>query len=184
MRKLIVSCNTTADGFMAGPGGNLESLSFIDHDPTLENDLADMFADSVDTIVVGSATYRDMAGYWPTAPGRMAEWLNATPKVVLSTDPDVDVSVWDKAVAAVGDPVEQVRQLKTAGGADVVAFGGVRTVRTLVAAGLVDEFWLKVSPIAIGAGESMFSELTAAQTFRLKDVTGYEGGSIHARYVV
>jgi hypothetical protein len=32
---------------------------------------------------------------WPTAGGDLAAWMNATPKVVLSTDSSHDVGAWD-----------------------------------------------------------------------------------------
>lgn len=183
MRKLIVSCNVTVDGFMSGPGGTQESLQFIANEPELEDDLAAMFSSSVETIVVGRKTYSAMAGYWKTAPGEMADWLNATPKVVLSRDADADLSAWDNATLAAGDPVDQVRRLKGDQGAAMVAFGGVQTLHALVAAGLVDEFWLKVSPVALGQGESMFADLGTAQSLSLSHAQTYPNGSIHATYI-
>jgi len=42
--------------------------------------------------------------------------------------------------------VDQVRRLKASSGGAVVAFRGVHTVRSLVAANLVDEYWLKFNP--------------------------------------
>jgi riboflavin biosynthesis pyrimidine reductase len=39
-----------------------------------------------------------------------------------------------------------VRRLKATCGGSLVTFGGVHTVRSLVAGNLVDEYWLKVDP--------------------------------------
>jgi riboflavin biosynthesis pyrimidine reductase len=36
---------------------------------------------------------------------------------------------------------------------------GVHTVRSLGAANLVDEYWLKVNPAIVGRGGSMFSDV-------------------------
>jgi hypothetical protein len=42
-----------------------------------------------------------MAAYWPTATGPLAQWMNDTPKVVLSnTAPDT--SIWQNSTVATG----------------------------------------------------------------------------------
>lgn len=152
MRQLIVSCNITVDGFMAGPDNDLD---FVADDPQLEDELAAMFRSVVDTIVVGRQTFLDMAAYWTTAGGEMAAWLNATPKIVLSANGDLDIGAWENSTLAAGDGVDHVRRLKKSSGGALVTFGGVHTLRSLVAADLVDEYWLKVSSEIIGRGRSM-----------------------------
>ena len=57
MRPLIVFSDITVDGFMAGPDNDLDFIK----------------------------TYPAMGAYWTTADGDLAAWMNATPKVVLST---------------------------------------------------------------------------------------------------
>ncbi len=78
--------------------------------------------------------------------------MNATPKVVLSTDSSYDVSACENSTLAAGDGVDQVHRLKASSGGNLVTFGGVHTVRSLVAANLVDEYWLKVNPAIVGRG--------------------------------
>jgi hypothetical protein len=84
MKQLIVSCNVTVDGFMAGPDSDLASLDFIVDDRQLEDDLTGKFRSVADTIVVGRQTFFDMEAYWTTVDSDMAAWLNTTPKIVLS----------------------------------------------------------------------------------------------------
>src|SRR5215208_4176918 len=91
-----------------------------------------------------------MAAYWTTADGDLAAWMNATPKFVLSTDSRYDVSAWENSTLAAGDGADQVRRLKASSRGGLVTFGGVHTVRSLVAANLVDEYWLKVNPAIVG----------------------------------
>jgi dihydrofolate reductase len=76
---------------------------------------------------------------WTSADGELADWMNTTPKVVLSTDADYDVSAWGNSTLAAGDGADQISRLKAGSGGAVVAFGGVRTIRSLVAADLVDD---------------------------------------------
>lgn len=160
MKPLIVSCNVTVDGFMAGPDNDLASLhAFMVDDPQQEDELAGRFGSVADTIVVGRQTFLDMAAHWTTVDSDMAAWLNTTPKVVLSTDSSFDVGVWENSTLAAGNGVEEVRRLKASTGGALVMFGGVQTIRSMVAADLVDEYWLKVSPKVLGRGSSMFSDV-------------------------
>jgi dihydrofolate reductase len=190
MRKLIISCNITVDGFMAGPGGGsppsipkmLSSLDFIVDDPEQENDLAARFEEVADTIVFGRKTYVVMQDAWSPLDSRMAAWINGATKVVLSKNPEFDVSIWTNATLAAGDAVEQVRALKESSGGALVMFGGVQTIRAMVNAGLVDEYWLKISPVATGQGSSMFAELSERRNLKLTGVKGFPSGMIDATY--
>lgn len=182
MKPLIVSCNVTVDGFMSGPDDSLASLEFIVQDRQLDDELAAKFRAVADTIVVGRQTFLDMTAYWTTAEGDMAAWLNETPKVVLSSDSSFDTSVWKNSTLAAGDGVDQVSRLKESSGGAMVAFGGVKTLRSLVTAGLVDEYWLKVSPTVIGRGGSLFAGIADPQRLSLTAVDSYPSGVIHAQY--
>jgi dihydrofolate reductase len=179
MRPLIVFSDVTVDGFMAGPDNDLD---FMVDDPQLGDELTGMLMAEADTIVVGRRSFPDMAGYWTTADGELAAWMNATPKVVLSTDTTFDVGVWENSTLAAGDGADQVRGLKETSGGALVTFGGVQTVRSLVAADLVDEYWLKVNPTIVGRGGSMFSDVAARRTLALRSAKAYPSGTIAAIY--
>lgn len=147
MKPLIVLSDVTVDGFMTGPDNDLD---FMVDDPGLGDELTGELMSVADTIVVGRKTFPDMAARWTTADGDLAAWMNATPKVVLSTDGSFDVGAWEISTLATGDGPEQVRRLKASSGRALVTFGGVRTVSSLVVADLVDEYWLKFNPAISG----------------------------------
>ena len=152
MRSLIVFSDVTVDGFMAGPDNDLD---FMADDPQLADELTGELMSVADTIVVGRGSFPAMAAHWMAADGELAAWMNEAPKVVLSTDSSYDVSAWKNSTLAAGDGTDQVRRLKASSGGSVVTFGGVHTVRSLVTADLVDEYWLKVNPAIVGHGGSM-----------------------------
>ncbi len=52
-----------------------------------------------------------------------------------------------------------------AGGADVAIGGGAEAIQQYIAAGLVDEMWLHVVPVLLGAGSRLFDETTAGAAF-------------------
>lgn len=183
MRQLIVSCNVTVDGYMAGPGNDFASSEdFAVVDAQQESDLAAEFAQVADTIVIGHRTFVAMQAAWSPLHSDMADWINAATKVVLSRQPDLDVSVWNNSTLAVGDGPDQVQRLKSGDGAALVAFGGVETIRSLTAANLVDEYWLKVMPVAIGAGSSFFSDIPQRHDLALTEAKSCPSGLLDLRY--
>ena len=51
------------------------------------------------------------------------------------------------------------RAVKAANGLDVRVGGGVHTIRQYLAAGLIDEMHIAVSPVLLGSGENMFHDI-------------------------
>lgn len=179
MRPLIVFSDLTVDGFMAGPDND---LGFVVDDPRLEDELTGELMSVADTIIWGRKAFLGSAAYWTAADGDLAAWMNATPKVVLSTDGSYDVGAWENSTLAVGDGAEQVRRLKASSGGALVVFGGVRTVRSLVAADLVDEYWLKFNPAIVGRGGSMFSDVAERRALTLRSARSFPSGTVAAIY--
>jgi dihydrofolate reductase len=179
MKPLIVFSDVTVDGFMTGPDNDLD---FMVDDPRLEDELTGELMSVADTIVVGRKAFPDMAAHWTTADGDVAAWMNTTPKVVLTTDSTYDVGAWENSILAAGDGADQVRRLKASSGGGLVAFGGVHTVRSLVAADLVDEYWLKFNPAIVGRGGSMFSDVVERRALTLRSARSFPSGAVAAIY--
>ena len=179
MKPLIVFSDVTVDGFMTGPDNDLD---FMVDDPRLEDELTGELMSVADTIVVGRKAFPDMAAHWTTADGDVAAWMNTTPKVVLTTDSTYDVGAWENSILAAGDGADQVRRLKASSGGGLVTFGGVHTVRSLVAADLVDEYWLKFNPAIVGRGGSMFSDVVERRALTLRSARSFPSGAVAAIY--
>ena len=83
----------------------------------------------------------------------------------------------------VTDGIETALEQATAaaGEKDVAIAGGGQAIQQYIAAGLVDEMWLHVVPILLGAGARMFDETTAGSG--LEQVQVVEGPeAAHLRY--
>src|SRR5579864_1682729 len=85
MRKIIVSEMVTADGFFAGPNGEID-WHVVDHD---FNEYAIAMLNTADLIIFGRVTYELMANYWPTSDAMkddpiVAERMNNLEKIVFS----------------------------------------------------------------------------------------------------
>jgi len=159
MRKIIISEHVSLDGFAAGPNGEMD---WIKLDDSLF-DLVGTFTDKADTALYGRVTYDMMDGYWPTAgdsPGASkhdiehAAWYNKVTKVVLSRT--MKGTTKPGTIILSDDIVAQVTGLKNQAGGDILIFGSPGAAHTLMAANLIDEYWLFVNPIVLGAGMPFF----------------------------
>jgi dihydrofolate reductase len=101
MRNLILKMSMTVDGFVSGPKGESEWL-FANMDPNAD-EWSVKTAWQAGAHVMGSNTFRDMAGWWPSSTEVFAPPMNAIPKIVFSKDPSVtSKSTWTK-VQAISD---------------------------------------------------------------------------------
>ncbi|NUK73880.1 dihydrofolate reductase family protein [Streptomyces lunaelactis] len=64
----------------------------------------------------------------------------------------------------------------------VVLFGGVGTVQRFVQQRLVDAYWIKVYPFALGAGRPLFTDLEERARLSLVHSKAYESGILVLRY--
>lgn len=133
MRKLKLQMQTTVDGFVAGPEGQLDWMT-----PTTDERLLaciNQLTDTSDTILMGRKMTTGFVQYWAQVkPGSpeytVAQKMVNMPKVVFSRT----VSRIDgKNVRVENGPlVETVRQLKNQAAKDIVVYGGANFVRSLL----------------------------------------------------
>ncbi|MGZ3752246.1 MAG: dihydrofolate reductase family protein, partial [Mucilaginibacter sp.] len=79
-----------------------------------------------------------------------------------------------------GDLATVVRHLKSQPGKDIFAYGGADFVSSLISLNLVDEYYLLVNPVAIGAGLPIFKERTVME---LESSIAFKHGKILNKYV-
>jgi dihydrofolate reductase len=176
MRRLKLQVQTTVDGYMAGPNGEMDwmTMPWTDDVGAYVNALAR----PVDCIVLGRRLAEGFIPAWAAGPeGESQEsidWMNNTPKVVISNS--LDKSPWDNAVVAGGDLAETVNRLKAQPGGEMIVYGGGTLVSNLIAENLVDELHLFVNPTAIGTGMPVFPERGAYHRLRLVTARPFDCG--------
>ncbi|XVQ15444.1 dihydrofolate reductase family protein [Spirillospora sp. CA-255316] len=182
MRTFKLQVQTTVDGYMAGPNGEMDWMTFSWSDDL--NTYVDALTETVDTIVLGRKLAEGFIPAWESGPEgedqAAIDWMNNTPKVVITNT--LTESPWKNAVVAGGDLAETVNGLKAEPGGDMIAYGGGTFVRNLIAAGLLDELYLFVNPVAIGAGMPVFPKLDADQPLRLVTARPFECGITALHY--
>ncbi|MBO0884400.1 MAG: dihydrofolate reductase family protein [Mycobacterium sp.] len=168
--------NISLDGYVAGPNGELDWV-FRSTDKA-QLDWMTTFIGSVDTILLGDATYREQAAAWPSRQGRMADLLNNHAKVVFSSH--TDMPHWNNSRRAAGNPTVEIGRLKQAPGKDIFVTGGARLARSLAQAGLIDIYHLLVHPVVLGNGLSLFGDISLE--FSRVSSCEFDSGTTHIAY--
>ncbi len=110
MRKLKLQIQTTVDGYMCGPNGEMDWMLF-DWSDDVGSYIWDMTG-SVDTIVMGRNLAQGFIPHWASKPEseppEAVEWMNSRAKVVISNT--LESSPWESAVIASGDGAESVER--------------------------------------------------------------------------
>jgi dihydrofolate reductase len=176
MRKFKLQVQTTVDGYMAGPNGEMDWMTFPWTDDI--NAYINALTEPVDCIVLGRKLAEGFIPAWAAGPEgedqESIDWMNNTPKVVISNT--LTESPWKNTVVAGGDLAETVNKLKAQPGGDLITYGGGTLVPDLIAKGLLDELHLFVNPTAIGAGMPVFANLSVHQRLRLVTAQPFDCG--------
>lgn len=184
MRKLILGMFVSLDGFVSA-GAGPEEWIFRSGDDATDAFVIDQLGQA-GLIAMGSRSFADMAGYWPTAQSPFAAPMNAVPKLVFSRSAAQHVAVpdgsWSNPFVASGDLADDVAALKAQPGRDIRVLGGARLARSLVAQRLVDEFQLMLCPVALGAGVPLFGDLARPLDLQLVRVQPFSGGAVMLVY--
>ena len=165
MSRVIVQAFVTLDGFAAGSDGALDFIADSTNVDSVDSEAArDQldFVSGVGTILLGADTYRMFSGYWPEQTVEtelIADALNSTPKVVFSsTLESAPWGKWDDARIVRGSASDEVRRLREEEEGDMVVWGSLSVVHSLMQDGLVDEFHLWTCPVVLGSGKRLFPE--------------------------
>src|SRR5690349_13864680 len=117
-------------------------------------------------LLLGRRTYDLWSGFWPKAPSSpMSDPLNAATKYVVTHRPES--LEWGPFEGLGPDIVEDIRQIKSHNGPDLILWGSSTLTSTLLEHGLADEILLLVYPVLLGKGKRIFAEGTPPHAFEL-----------------
>jgi dihydrofolate reductase len=181
MAKLIYSAITSLDGYAADEDGNFDWAAPDEEVHTFVNDLER----PIGTYLYGRRLYEVMV-FWETAqladqPPFMrdfAEIWQAAEKIVYSETLET-VSSARTRIERVFDPVA-VRELKASAVRDITV-GGAHLAAQAIAAGLVDEYHLFVTPVVVGGGTRAFPDGVRVR-LELLDERRFRNGVAHLHY--
>jgi dihydrofolate reductase len=182
IRKLIYSMGVSLDGFIAGPGGEIdwsapdEELHRF-HNQQVRETGVDLY---------GRRLYEEMR-YWETAEENpsaseheleFARIWKDTPKIVFSRTLE---KVEGNARLVRDNVAEEVARLKEEPGNDL-AVGGAGLASTFMKLGLIDEYRLFVSPVVLGGGTPYFPALDERINLELVETRTFGSRVVYVRY--
>ncbi|MDP2228019.1 MAG: dihydrofolate reductase family protein, partial [Moraxellaceae bacterium] len=183
-RLRVESFTISLDGFGAGPDQSLDNPLGIGgtalHQWAFKTDtfqkmlfgasgeknVDDRFAargfENIGAAIMGRNMFGPVRGPWPDENWK-GWWGNNppyhAPVFVLTQYPRADIpmeggTTFHFVTGGIHEALEKAKQ--AAGDKDIRLSGGVSTVRQYLLAGLVDELHIAISPVLLGAGESLF----------------------------
>jgi dihydrofolate reductase len=187
MRKIIVSVNVTLDGYMAGENGELDW-----HFPLWNEEMSEYAYEQLcmaDTVLLGRQTYEAMAAYYPYLEKSLvairsdiafARHMNDYQKIIFSRT--LKTVEWKNARLAQKSLAEEIRQLKSQPGLDIIIYGSASIVAKLIQLDLIDEYVLWVHPVLLGNGKSLFKNINQQHSLNLLHTRVFDSGVIILYY--
>lgn len=174
MQPIIYDVAVTADGFIAGPGGD---ISKFPHEGQVLDDYRARLQ-SYACAIMGRATYEFGYGFG-LAPG-------ANPY------PHMKTVVFSQSIELPGDDVEIVRndgtrrvdELKRESEGPIYLCGGGQFAGWLLSLGMIDMLRVKRAPCFYGDGVRLFGDYTGGCDVTLRSSTSYEGGGLFQEFDV
>lgn len=185
MRKLILFMHVSLDGFAAGPNGEMD---WIRVDDEILKHVESRIHES-NAALYGRVTYEMMEGYWPTAADQPnatwhdvehSRWYEQASKIVLSR---TLTGARQASTRIIGDDLaHQIRNVKQEPGTDILIFGSPGACHSLMAEGLIDDYWLFVNPILLARGVPAFQSVRDKATLTLAEHKVFASGVVCLRY--
>jgi dihydrofolate reductase len=182
MRRLIYSMGVSLDGFIAGPGGEIDWSA---PDEELHRFHNEQMSD-VGAHLCGRRLYEEML-YWETADQdpsaaepvlEFARIWQEVPKIVFSNTLE---RVEGNATLAEGGVAEELAKLRERPGKDL-AVGGAGLAAACAKLRLIDEYGLFVSPVVLGAGTPYFPALEERIELELVETRTFGSRVVYLRY--
>jgi dihydrofolate reductase len=176
MRKIVAWLFVTLDGVMESP----EKWVMYNNEM---GEAIDGEAAGADTLLLGRRTYEVFAASWPSRTSDddpMTDWMNNTPKVVVSTT--LDNVEWQNSTLISGDLAQELDRLKQQPGRNILVNGSATLVRSLLRDNQLDQLRLFLHPIIAGTGKRLFDNSSDKTTLKLVDSRTLDTGVLDLTY--
>ena len=187
MRKLKLHVGMSIDGCIAGPNNEMDWIDFTWNEKL--RDYEDRLHKPVDTILLGRKMTDEFITTWsnfvkkPDDPWYpFAKKMIETPKIVFTKS--LTKSEWPNTEIATGDLKEEITNLKSQEGGDIIVYGGASFDSSLIKENLIDEYYLFINPVAIGNGKTIFKDLKEIRKLFLVESIAFDSGTVLLHYEV
>jgi dihydrofolate reductase len=176
MRKLILSMQTSLDGYVEGKNGDMSWMQ-PDDDETW-GDLFGILKIKLTCFCWAAACGRNIATTGKKRlPSRRsfrrheveyAKLAEKTPHIVFSKT--LKESGWENTTINSGDLETEIKKIKASEGKDIQIVGGADFAASLLDTGLVDEIRVLVNPAIVAGGKSFFHQIKNRHSLELTSV--------------
>lgn len=175
MRKIKLYIAASIDGYIAGPDGELDWLSDYPITPELNYGYKDFF-DSIDTVVMGGRTYRDILNMGVIYPYKDKTSYIITRNAFKSSKEDI--------IYITNNIENNISELKKSVGKDIWLVGGGETVSLFLNQNWIDEMIITYIPILLGEGIRLFPNKAKESKWSLIQSQTFINGVVQTRYQV
>lgn len=172
MKRIKLYIAASIDGYIARTDGEMDWLT--EFPMTNEDNYGyKEFYQSVDTVIMGGRTYRDillMDFIWP---------YNGKKTFIVS---HTDVMTRDDVEFISEDIINRISRLRDDKGKDIWLVGGGELIAMLSDSGLIDEMIITYVPVTLGNGIRLFQDTKAEYKWKLESVESYSNNVFQVRY--
>ena len=186
MTKIIYATAMSLDGYLADTDGSLEWLFAVQGGDDTITELT-AFVEGVSVIIEGSTTYEWVIEHEHLLehPEKWREFYGERKTYVLTTRASSLPRVPNADIEFISGPISEhiVSICAAAGGADIWLTGGGAVAAQFAECGHLDEIWLSIAPVFLGAGAPVFTKQLDSDDLRLIDVH-QTGQFVQTRYAL
>jgi dihydrofolate reductase len=122
----------------------------------------------------GRRSYEDLLAVWNARGGPFKDAFNSAQKYVASSNPATRLE-WPNSTLLHGDVPAAVADHKRSQSANLVILGSGVLIGSLMAADLIDEYLLMITPLVLGSGRRLFAGGTYASLELVESSTSSTG---------
>ena len=166
------------DGYVSGPDGD-SSWQDVNNGGNWE-DLFKAMKD-IDLFVLGAGMWPEYSEHWknvlkadnpPANELKFAQLAEKTQHIVFSSK--LNDAGWENTTINHGELKTEIEKLKAMEGKDIMSFGGASFARSLLEAGLIDTYLLRINPVILAGGKSIFKDLEKRHNLKLVEIKQYD----------
>ena len=175
MRKIVAGLFMSLDGVVEAP----EKWTGPYFNDEIGQEIGSVLAGG-DTMLMGRNTYQTFAASFAGQSGGMADQMNHTPKLVVSTT--LDAAEWQNSTLIKGNVADELGRLKRQPGKNINISGSATLVGWLLRQGLLDELSLLLFPVVVGHGKRLFGDDGSQAPLTLARCEAFGSGVAHLIY--